>query len=295
MAFSFKGKEFFWRIKTGELKERITDSDKCIVQRICSDGKRSFAYFESWEAFKIWYVRIDHTERTFSEVIRYNPQKFRIDIDCDQTHINKETLLHTILEELRTVLNFGLEFSGNAIKPEILVYETLDCLNITKNKRISFHLVTANLYADTARECFLVAKMVAERAGDFGMFVDTNVYKSLQCFRLEGSRKVEQNVMRYKYIRGRNDISERFLDGIITNVENCYKLNIPSFVFENTRIHCARYERSEYERSDLTVRKAPCERSEYKIPYPYICSKCGKVVILTIQLINFVCLSCQSY
>jgi len=203
----YKGKIFYNAIKTGPLSNILTDNDKCIVQRVDDNDRRYFAFFESWEYFLIWYKELRPEERKFSEVIREGPQKFRLDIDCPADKWNVET--NIFISHITSILEKVLRE-----KIKVIVYQSVD----NKNKKVSFHIVISNLYFVSSQQCLAVAHAV-QSATHFGEFIDMGVYKSLQCFRLEGSTKQRSN--RFKYLVGKHNISEEFLDGVITNISNC--------------------------------------------------------------------------
>lgn len=203
----YKGKMFYSTIKTGVLSSILTHKDRCIVQRVDDDDRRYFAFFESWEYFLSWYKRLHPSERKYSEVIREGPQKFRLDIDCpgDKWDIKTDAFVHHITSVLERVLRE---------KIDTLVYQSID----DSNKKTSFHVIVSNLYFTSSQQCLAVAHAVRSIT-QLGEFIDMGVYKGLQCFRLEGSAK--QRSSRFKYLLGRTDISEKFLDGVITNVGTC--------------------------------------------------------------------------
>lgn len=207
MSKMYKGKMFYSTIKTGFLSDILTNKDRCIVQRVDDDDRRYFAFFESWEYFLLWYKRLLPSERKFSEVIREGPQKFRLDIDCpaDKWNIKTDVFVEHITFVLEKVLRE---------KVDILIYQSID----DSNKKVSFHVIVSNLYFVSSQQCLAVAHAVRS-ATHLGEFIDMGVYKSLHCFRLEGSTKQRSN--RFKYLVGRCDVSEIFLDGVITNVSGC--------------------------------------------------------------------------
>lgn len=69
------------------------------------------------------------------------------------------------------------------------------------------------------------------------------VYKSFQFFRLEGSIKQRSN--RLKYLIGKSSISQKFLDGFITNVSN-YSQSILSNILTKTILLYCKYESQTY-------------------------------------------------
>jgi hypothetical protein len=280
----FNGKRFFRRIVTGELKEKIVESDRCIIQRTHMDGRRSFAYFESWEAFRSWYVRLDEDSRTFCEVIRKGPQKFRIDVDCKEK-VDKNFLLRTILEGFVRALTVVTK-----TETEVLIYES----ELNLNSKISFHLVATGIFS-TSEGCLEIARLTAQLSGEFGRFVDLSIYKSLQCFRIEGSKKVEPGKGRYKrlicisigiyqYQIDTEIISRRFLDGLITNIKECRNViipDIPAMAASAGLVGLAGLISKSYPKDNYTR-------------YVSTCEKCGSVEIVGIcDKQWFLCFLCR--
>lgn len=215
---------FYNTIKTGPLSNILTDNDRCLVQRVDDDDRRYFAFFESWEYFAIWYKNLHPEERKFSEVIREGPQKFRLDIDCPVDKWNVET--NVFINHITSILEKVLRE-----KIDVLVYQSID----NDNKKVSFHVIVSNLYFVSSQQCLAVAHAVRS-ATHFGEFIDMGVYKSLQCFRLEGSTK--QRSDRFKYLVGKRDISKRFLDSIITNVSNCLRSKVCNILTKPSIPYC---------------------------------------------------------
>ena len=207
ISMIFKGKRFFKKMSEGDLSNMLRKEDKCIVQKVTEESI-SYALFDSWKCFEIWYKSLSINERTFSEVITEGPQKFRLDIDCPKdkwVFLSKYDLLCPLYNLLKQIL-------GHSVK--LLIYESID----PEKNKYSFHIVTKNIFLDSSTQCATIANIIKSRFA-YKDLIDSSVYKSLQCFRLEGSRK--PNSQRFKYIIGTNSISEYFLEGIISNIENC--------------------------------------------------------------------------
>ena len=213
----FKGKRFFKRMIKGELNNILKKGDKCVVQRVTEESI-SYTLFDSWKCFELWYRSLNDDERTFSEVITEGPQKFRLDIDCPKdkwVFLSKYDVLYPLCNLIKQLL-------GHSII--LLIYESVD----PEKNKYSFHIVVQNVFFNSSIQCAMVANIIKSRF-KYSDLIDNKVYKSLQCFRLEGSRKPDSQ--RFKYILGTNNISKYFLEGIISNIENC----IPS-KFQNTNI-----------------------------------------------------------
>lgn len=142
-------------------------------------------------------------DRTFLEVIPEGRQKFRLDIDalCPPTHSYNEAR-KTIFEELNKI-NHILN------QKRSLIYESVDPLHV----KISYHVVFPELILDSSFECRAVFEELKEKL-NFSHIYDESVYKTLQCFRIEGSKKDASN--RYKYLVGETSVSKFFFEGLIT-------------------------------------------------------------------------------
>jgi hypothetical protein len=178
----FYGKTFYSILKNGPLEEFI--GERPIVQRINDRGERSFASFINWSYFFKWYMSLREKDRIFSEVIPEGKQKFRLDIDAflPEWDTHKERARKYIVEKL----NFGT--------CKTIVYESVDPLGI----KMSYHVVFPDLILESSSDCQSMLEEMKERC-DLFHFFDEGVYKSLQCFRIEGSRK-DTASHRYKYL-----------------------------------------------------------------------------------------------
>lgn len=195
----FQRKDFYYKLKNGPLEEFI--GERPIVQRN-NKGERSFTSFVNWQAFFRWYTSLREEDRVFSEVIPEGRQKFRLDIDAlcvDKDSYNEAR--NKVLEELNKITS--------VLDQKILIYESVDPLEI----KISYHAVFPELVLDGSFECREMFEELKERLS-FSEIYDESVYKTLQCFRIEGSRKDTSN--RYKYLVGETKLSESFFDGLIT-------------------------------------------------------------------------------
>jgi hypothetical protein len=208
----FKGKRFFSTFKEGGLSAILKSSDRCIVQRVVMGSDRKYApdyaFFESWECFYIWYLNLRNDERTFHEVITEGPQKFRLDVDCLSEKWNFESkyeVVYLLCSYIRKVL--GLD-------TELIIYESVD----PDRKKYSFHIVTKNIALESSFQCRMVAEIIRSWFIK-PEIIDLSIYKTFQCFRLEGSTK--PGCRRFKYIIDTKFISNCFLDGIISNTKNC--------------------------------------------------------------------------
>lgn len=193
----FQRKDFYYKLKDGPLEGILGEMP--IIQRN-NKGKRSFAYFASWQAFFRWYTLLREEDRTFCEVIPEGRQKFRLDIDAlcvDENSYNEAKC--QILEELNRITQ----------NQKSLIYESIDPLEL----KISYHVIFPELILESSFECREKFEELKERFS-FSQIYDDKVYKTLQCFRIEGSKKETDN--RYKYLVGETSLSKSFFDGLIT-------------------------------------------------------------------------------
>lgn len=216
----FRGKRYYSSLIASGLIDIIDKKSDALVQFRSEDGNYYYMYFESWISFKIWYFNIPKIKRTFSEVIFENEQKFKIDIDCPYNlwifGDDKYKLFVPIIQLLKELLSENIEY---------IIYESVD-INM---KKMSFHIVITNYYLLSSYHCRYICEKIKNNIS-YDYMIDDQVYKSLQCFRLEGSRKLYSN--RYKYIIDQDKLSDKFLDGIISNLSNC-ELIITDKIFKN--------------------------------------------------------------
>lgn len=201
----YRGKRFFDRLKEGELAQRLAEGDGCFVQ-YALENRYVYAFFDSWEAFRCWYHLLPEKDRTFAEVIRNRPQKFRLDIDCPADKWVFGNDKYALLNPLCTLAK---ELLGEDTK--FLIYESVD----VDRKKFSFHIITKNVCLESSEQCIGICKLIKNKVS-FSDIIDDSVYKNLQCFRMEGSRKPDS--WRYKYLIDTNKISDMFLDGLISEV-----------------------------------------------------------------------------
>lgn len=253
----FKGKRFFWRIK--EIK--LGDIKSCIVQRIHENGNRSFSTFDDWNVFYDWYIKVNPSNRTFSEVILDVPQKFRIDVDA--ADVDKNILLRVVLDSFKKVLSIISDENA-----EIITYDS------SSESKISFHFIAHGI-SSNSEGCSEVARFVSYLCEDYGKFIDISVYKKFQCFRLEGSSKMEsprryKNLLLLPEMKRVQGISNNFFKGLITDVRECQYISVDLSSFSRT-----------YTSKILA--------SDPEIPYVRLCEICGNAEIVSPNTKSFFC------
>ena len=176
-------------------------NDTFIIQYSDDENKRVFRGFKSISDFSNWYT-VNYKYLTFPcEVIKDTKQKLRFDIDCKHNVIDiKDLIFHLLL------------YIPNA---KYLLYD------ISKGNIMSYHLVITNIYFPNSESIRMFAyNIINNIKKEYREVIDKHVYNRVQFFRLEGSSKENQH--RYKWlINNRGKLSNRFLDGLITNTHNC--------------------------------------------------------------------------
>lgn len=223
MIINFGGKKFY-PYYTGE---PALEQSRCVVQKENKNGYY-YASFVSWEYFQIWYASINPAERTFFEIIREGPQKFRIDIDCRKTEFDEAGWYAALRTISQVLISTGIPHD------DILVYESKHA------SKYSSHIVVKNVYFETSHHCVAFLNIILDRMPKhLRPIVDQSVYKTLQGFRIEGSMKY--NKYNYKYllsfaaesVQCRSTVSMHFLDGLISNTKGCQKCRVPTLRTEN--------------------------------------------------------------
>jgi len=213
----YYGKSFFRKLESAFAKKSEQDKSNVIIHM--TSPYRSFAIFDTHRAFRSWYLSIARSERYFDEVILEGWQKFRVDIDVDSRLNLQKYMWDKIVEEYAHQTRFML--TSLNISQEILIY---DSSNSAENK-YSCHLVANGCSFSSSRECLYLCNLLSENIQEpMRIFLDGGVYKSTQCFRLEGSKK--PGTERYKYLCGHDRISPFFLAGMITNVSDTQKMSL---------------------------------------------------------------------
>ena len=142
---------------------------------------RGFLCFESTDEFLSWYELLKPEEKTLNEVITSDLRKLILDIDSpdDPQELSKFFMydwprhVTARINEVFDVLDIGT--------PNVITYD------MCSQDKISYHFAVSN-FAFSAKTCMGLCAII--RQGQiWERFVDTGVYKSIQCIRLEGSTK----------------------------------------------------------------------------------------------------------
>jgi predicted nucleic acid-binding Zn-ribbon protein len=216
-----------------------------VVQGVTSLG-RYYMKFESVESFFLWLSGVPEGERTFSEVIRPDNQKFKIDIDEKVDNIEEE------VEKIKKVLiSMGIK------DPKLLVFDI----------ERSYHVVMSNYCLQSYLHCKYVASIISKVVK-----IDEGVYSRLQHFRIEGCTKFKE--LRWKKRVESNLDLENFNEGVVGCLKNTeilvMKERIPT-IRRKLSTGCNAVPEAFKERwrkGDLIVLDRTC---------PHFCQQCGRV------------------
>ncbi|KAJ3177384.1 DNA-directed RNA polymerase II subunit RPB1 [Gaertneriomyces sp. JEL0708] len=196
----------------------IPDKDKPAFQREnILRGKvfRDYVTFDSYGSMLEWYAQVPRGSRCLYEVIPNGPQKFRLDLEC----YSRDNISHVKwCVAVATLIDVTLKITGTQ---DYIRYESIDPAKEKKSE----HVVFTEFYVESAtnaRKLLMDVLIVVSRIAPnvyttVKSIVDASIYKPWQTFRIEGSTKINHG--RHKYVKGCNDISDRFLDGLIRNVD----------------------------------------------------------------------------
>lgn len=182
------------------------------VQRFKENGKTERLYysFSSYTNMEKWIKSKEYT--SFFEVIPQGKQKFKLDLDCKED-ITKEqwnSRVTIIIDTAKIMLE-----SKSYIR-----FETIG----NESKKFSEHVVFTDVCVLSSEAANLALNDLFVLLHQMGLrlcldIVDTGVYNSLQHFRVEGATKLGEN--RFKYVKGKNKISDSILPGLIRYTKNC--------------------------------------------------------------------------
>ena len=158
----------------------IPKKDASFIVSVDRGTHRGFVSFESTEDFLPWYRLLRPDERTLNEVITSDTRKLILDIDSPD---QEKLPMFFMYDWQRHVTNritevFGMLDIGN---PDVV------CYDICSEDKISYHFVVSN-FAFSAQTCLGLCVIISQ-GQIWRDIIDTSVYKSIQCMRLEGSTK----------------------------------------------------------------------------------------------------------
>lgn len=181
---------------------------------------------------------IKSNARQFHEVILGEQgQKFKIDIDGDDVG-NPIKIRNSIILAIFSVFeDLRIQLTTN----DLLVFQSIPSKNWygkeEKTDSFSYHIVVNNYYCPTAGIAKNIAKKVAEKT-KYGKYIDLNVYKSIQLFRLVGCHKENRTDIKklltvWKYNNEticRKITKTTFNSTLITAISNCSPITVPDYV-----------------------------------------------------------------
>lgn len=164
-----------------------TDDRKFIVNFDMFGG---YYVFPEPNLFLEWLDK-DSKRRSFHEVILEGQQKMRFDIDYPYTsskEIKKEKL---ILEEFLLAIERGYNKILKIKTMREFDYQDLVVMENHREGKMSWHIVMPELWMRDSKSCLYFARKVKELVSDkkLAEYLDLQVYKSFQCFRMEGHGK----------------------------------------------------------------------------------------------------------
>ncbi len=181
--------------------------DRRFVVSVDQGDKRFFLNFASADSFERWYWKLSPNERTINEVVYSDNRKLIIDID-DGDSLDMFDFERHVESRIRNVFH-ELDIGT----PKVVMYNMTDeSGNICENK-LSYHAVVHN-FSFTAATCKGLCIMIS--AGQvWDKCVDTGIYRTVQCIRMESSTKFGQR----RWKQACNDSSE-FTQGIVSYLED---------------------------------------------------------------------------
>jgi len=168
--FNKKGEESLTKYK------RIEDENLVVCQQLST---RRYGLFQNFAAFSRYFQTVDEGEKCFYEMLLAdNPRKPYFDIDMEKYKFpnfdEKE-----MFKDIKEILKY---FLGKDYK--LVVFSSH-----TSYKR-SYHLIIDDLVLKNYKECEVFYNKIVEKLDPkYKPFFDRCVYKSLQQFRIVGSKK----------------------------------------------------------------------------------------------------------
>lgn len=180
-----------------------------------------FSFFDRYIDFMRFQADIVPENRNFYEVIFGNrKQKLHFDIDINDTAMTLEKTKQ-LIDGLKEQISMYFGFA-----PPIAVYSSHSA------EKFSFHVIIDKFYVESANDAKLFYEEMIRRDIPFKQYIDREVYKSIQQFRLLGSTKIGKN--RFKIPEP--GTSDDFTVSLITYVEESnpvpFKLAAPEKISE---------------------------------------------------------------
>lgn len=200
---------------------------------IRDDGKNLYMVFDSIEEFITWQQTISLPSRNFHEVILGEyPQRIKFDIDaigCDEITIKRilEKLLQSILDELYDT--YRIEWENGTIQPTLsdILITTSTGVVPEKGLKFSFHVIVTSFYLIDNVEAQNFTTKVISRLGKGAEYIDQNVNKSIQNFRLLGSTKMDANRPKIVYTEIEGTAVDVDLESSLISKRNSWGVVLP--------------------------------------------------------------------
>jgi hypothetical protein len=171
--------------------------------------KRFFLDFASVHHFERWYSTLHPAEKTMNEVVMSDKRKFIIDIDDSADTalymFDFERHVTARIHHVFTMLDIGV--------PEVIVYNMIDESGDVCYNKLSYHVIVTN-FLFSAATCKGLC-MIVSSGQVWDKCVDTGIYKSVQCIRIEGSTKFGEK--RWKYATTKK---ATFRQGLLSNTDD---------------------------------------------------------------------------
>lgn len=166
---------------------------RCIVR--CEKSNRYYV-FVSPEEFEMWLSIGDERQykRHCHEVILDGRQRMRFDIDVSYNFSKYIKNKKIILEEILRGVERGFDRLIRTRLMREFDYSELVVMENHREGKYSWHVVMPEVWMANSRSCLYFAKKVKELISDktIAEYLDLQVYKKMQCFRMEGHGKVGQ-------------------------------------------------------------------------------------------------------
>lgn len=193
-----KGREWFYSLikKEGHKclldkipRESIINSNRLITQLINKSNNHLYSCFQDYLEFNKYQLSIDEKNRCFFETIFGDkPQKFYLDIDINDNISLHEEIKNEIIKALILTLN---EFEiGVDINKDIIVCTSHSSDSEESKIKRSYHVILDNYVFDNSNQTKNMCLIVRDKVKDeYKKYIDASLYKSIQQFRILGSRK----------------------------------------------------------------------------------------------------------
>lgn len=158
-----------------------------------------FTYFDNLDCFLDYMDLTPHHLRSFYETIVLRTQKPHFDVDIDlkkaPKDINDQEVVRDLIRAIKTVMSdFNVNF--DPIKDILLFHSN------GENKK-SYHIVIDHHYHKDNVEAFCFYEKVLEHMSPSNaLYIDNSVYKTVQQFRMLGSKKYKTDRTKEYIVRG---------------------------------------------------------------------------------------------